>query len=385
MNHQDIIGIKVDNIPPFFDPLFFSKQNKDKQKDKNKIIRLFDSSCKEYIKITQKIFKIPNANLFFHLYEKVEFIYTTEIDSDFITKISINNKDNKNNKNNENKYVLFTYLNCLEDEYSVFLTSLKKTLNPCLNHCSFFSILIRSYYYLLDTLHNLSLIEKPICLLSLSSSTIFFTKDNIPILFQLENAFSISFLNNVCPLFMDQIMYKITQLKNFSYQPIEVHLLYFLYKNKSPYLSISDLVEVINHYLLSMPFFSLFTEEEKEKYRESCVEAFKHLVSLDFLNIFFKILKESSFSWDNFALSMLYYTILEKINVVFPSEEFVFFREWTKLLLKNLNGNPLRREKVMNTRHSFDKLFQNYPNWLYIKQIDKGKMDLLRNKLTSTS
>lgn len=391
-NHKDmnnIIGIKVDNIPSFFDPLFFSKQekdkiNKDKDKDKNKkkIIRLFDSSCKEYLKISQKILKIPNAILFFHLYEKAEFIHTTEIDPDFITKISINNK---NNLDYENKYVLLTYPNCLEDEYSIFLTGLKKTFNPCINPCSFFSILIQSYYHLLDALHKLSSIENPICLLSLSSSTILFTKDHIPILFQLDNAFSISFLNNVSPLFIDQIMYKITQLKNFSYQPIEIHLLYFLYQNKSPYLSISDLIEVINHYLLSMPFFSLFTEKEKEKYYESCIESFKHLVSLDFFTIFIKIVKESSFSWDNYALSMLYYTIVEKINNVFPSEEFVFFREWSKLLLKNLNENPLWREKVMNTRYSFDKLFEQFPHWLYIKEIDKGKMELLLSKLTSAS
>jgi hypothetical protein len=275
----------------------------------------------------------------------------------------------------ENKYILFTYSDST-DKYIPFLKYLRQKFDSCF----FFSNLIQSYSHLLNAIQPISCIENNICLLSLSSNNIFYGKENIPIIFSIENAFSVPSTST-----MEQIMNKISLLNNFSYQPIEIHLLYFLYKSNSKYLSITDLIEVINHYLLSMPFFSLFTEKEKEKYSEDCMNSLQHFVSYDFSFIFKKIVEEDSCTWNNFSLSMLYYIILVKINRCFPSNEFNFFKEWSKLLLENLNGNAKSRKKVENTRKTFDQLFIDYPHWIYIKKIDNEKMDLLWKEIIMNS
>lgn len=349
------IGINVNSLSS----LFFSKHLKylKQEKKKKKIIRTYDLSCKEYIRISQILSKIPNS---FYLYEKVEFIQPTEIQEDFIEK----RKDLL-----DNKYVLFTYT--LSENYISFQTFLKKLGSPSL----FFSTLMDTYSHLLNSLYRLSLMENKICLLSISSSNLFFRKDFNAPFFTLEEAFFLP--KTITPFFMEQTMNKIIKLKNFSFQPMEIHLLYFLYKNQSSFLSISDLIEVIHYYIISMPFFSFFTKEEKEKYKDSCMESMKNLVSLNFSSIFILIMKEYSFTWDNFALSMFFFYILEKINNVFPSQEFAFFKEWSTLLLKNIGADPGKRETVENTKKVFEKLFINYPHWLFIQEIDQEKISLL--------
>lgn len=360
-------GINV-NLIQSQQSFFFSKKEINffqERNTKKKTIRLFDTSCKDYINISQKLFKISES---FYLYEKVEFLEPTEIDSDFVIKHNFS-------KVKVNKYVLFTY-SFQEKDYFPFISLLKKLVKD-FSPTLFFSIFIQSYSHLLDSLHKVSCLENPICLLSISSSTILFNKEYIPIFFCLENSFSLT--SKINGLFIEKTMNKILNLNNFSLQPIEVHLLFYLYKTKSSHLSISDLVEVIHHYIKSMPFFSLFTKEEKEKYKEISMESLKSLVSLEFATIFTIIINKWSFSWDNYALSILYFHILEKINTVFLAKEFGFFKEWYSLLKKNVITN--NREKVEYSRKVFEKLLVDNPHWLSIANVDKEKMDLLINVL----
>jgi hypothetical protein len=94
---------------------------------------------------------------------------------------------------------------------------------------------------------------------------------------------------------------------------------------------------------------------------------------------------------------MLFIFILEKINSIFPfndshdspshdspshdspshdspSHDFVFFKEWFKILKRNLIKNSV---KVNFCKNEFKQLLINYPNWLYINDLEQSKMSLL--------
>jgi hypothetical protein len=358
--------------------LFFRKKDKEncikvnyKKEKKSKKICVYDDSCKYYIKITQQIHQIPNYKTYFYTYEKAEFLDLTKIEDSTFKKIALSNSSG-------NQYLLFTY-KYLSKYTLTFSQKIHQSLHQGL--CKpFLMLLLNSYKQLLKNVQQLLQSEKKLCFFQISSTNILFSQ---------EEQGGVSFLKNFHACFScKNSFFKVEHLlrifsentiDNFSYQPLEVHLIYFLWKNNINTLSFSHLEEISRNYIKSMSIFSLLNELERDTYIQTCIHSLKIYINKDLNTIVEKMVSEYSFSWDNFALSVLFFYIVENIcrTWYFPSETFL--QGWSKLLLKNIHGNPFKRETVDSTIEILEQLLEKNPSWLFVNTISSDKMqDLLR-------
>ena len=359
-------NIKIENLLEYH--LFFHKKDKKKIKlKKNQKIGVFDESCKHYIKMTQQIHQIIGHTQSFHTYEKAEFLDLTKIEDISFKKISFSS---------ENQYILFTYPYFSKNNLS-FSQKIHQSLQQGL--CKpFLLLLFQSYQQLLKHQQELLKTEKKLCFFQLSSTNIFFSQEeDYPFLKNFHACFS-----RQTPFFKVEHILRIfseNKIDNFSYQPLEIHIIYFLWKNNINTLSYSHLEEISKNYIKSMSIFNLFNELERDKYSETCIFLFKTFINKDLKTIIEKMVADYSFSWDNFSLSILFFYIVENIcrTWYFPCETFL--QEWSRLLLKNIHPNPFKRETVENTIGKLELLFEKKPCWLFVNTISCENMqDLLR-------
>jgi hypothetical protein len=364
---MDNTNIVVDNL--IGNHLFFRKKEnlKSFKQKKTKKIRIYDDFSKYYIKMIQQIHQIPEYSTFFHTYEKAEFLEFTKIeDSSSFKKISLSP---------ENQYILFTY-KFLSKKTIPFYQHIYQSIQQGL--CKpFLLLLLNSYQQLLKNQQQLLKTEKKLCFFNISSTNILFSEEEErgPFLKNFHACFSCK-----KPFFKVEHLIRIFSeniLENFSYQPFEIHLIYFLWKNNINTLSFSHLEEICRNYIKSISVFSLLNELERDNYSETCIHLFKNYINKDLTTIIEKIVLEYSFSWDNFALSILFFYIIKNICCTwyFPSETFL--QGWSRLLLNNIHGNPLKRETVDSTIEIMEQLLEKNPSWLFVNTISQDKMNNL--------
>ena len=327
--------------------------------------------------MTQQIHQIEDHSTSFYTYEKAEFLDLTKIENASFKKIALSSSSSSSTS--DNQYVLFTY-----KYISKYTLTFSQHIYQSLQHglCKpFLMLLLNSYQQLLKNQQQLLKSEKKLCFFQISSTNILFSQE--------EKCKGELFLKNfhACfscekPFFKVEHLLRIfseNTIDNFSYQPLEVHLIYFLWKNNINILSFSYLEEISRNYIKSMSIFSLLNELERDKYCETCIHSLKTFINKDLNTIVEKMVLEYSFSWDNFALSVLFFYIIENIcrTWYFPNETFL--QGWSKLLLKNIHGNPFKRETVDSTIEILEQLLEKNPSWLFVNTISSEKMqDLLR-------
>jgi len=341
---MNTVSIHVDQIPFFL--CSNQKQIHSCEKNNNALQTsfcvIYDDSCKNVIRISQIIQKINKYQDYFWIPEKVENV---ELKTPHESK-----------PNQYNSHVLLTYPENQVEEisFSAFLLQNKST-----RHFLFY--LQDSYRILLQSLKKLE--DHHICYFGMESKKIVF-RQSMPILKDFHSSFHTHDANRT-----KKIMQIIELLNNFSYQPLEVHTLYYLVKNKSQTLSYSQIVEISAHYVKSMPIFSLFDELYRKKYEEKCVECLKKYVNQDQSYIVDEL--TSSFkSWDQYALTVLYLHLVGKaINQY--SLKNTFLNGWIKMLIKQLNPEPGERYDLENSMKKFEDLYETYPHWTFVKSINK--------------
>jgi hypothetical protein len=326
-------SIEVEQIPFFLSSEKKEKEKKNK-KEKKTSICLFDESCKNHLLISQKIQKIENYQDYYRILEKAE-------------KVGLGEKS-------LSSHVLLTYLIKDTDvSFSSFLLHQNKNPKEILFY------LQDSYQYLLKSikiLHNHS-----ICYFGVSSQTIIFDS-NIPRLNNFESSFLITNDNQI-----NKTMHQIRNLQNFSFQPLEVHVLYYFLNNELTTLSSTQIEDICSYYVNSVPIFSLFSESYREKYKEKCLKTLNKYVNQNQTFIVDELTKFCN-TWDNYALTILYLHLLETIIHRFSLEN-TFFNGWMKILKKYLDPDPEQRKSLEFIMKKWDSLYEEYPNWKFVKSI----------------
>ena len=344
-------SIEVEQIPFFLSSEKKEKKGKKKKKEKKTSICLFDESCKNHLLISQKIQKIENYQDYYRILEKAE-------------KVGLGEKT-------LSTHILLTYLTKDSDvSFSSFLLHQNKNQKEILFY------LQDSYQYLLKSIKILH--DHSICYFGLSSQTIIF-ESTIPRLNNFDSSFFTMNDNE-----RKKIMQKIQKIQNFSLQPLEVHVLYYflnlctnkgnLYQGlekceglKLTTLSSTQIEEISSHYVKSNPIFSLFSESYREKYKEKCLETLKKYINQNQTFIVEELTKFCN-TWDNYALTILYLHLLETIIHRFSLEN-TFFNGWMKMLKKQLDPDPEQRESLEFIIKKWDTLYEEYPNWKFVKSI----------------
>jgi hypothetical protein len=326
-----------------------------------------DKNKKKYkTKITNYSFYSINEATISDIIKKMDYYsnnYAVVNDYDYVNISQLSEKYiDKLNLTNNQKYLIFKYKN---ENYVPFNDFLFNLPNPKL----FIFHVIESFSYILKNLVELN--NNNICFLNLSPQNIVFNLDcgEKPILRNFQLSLYISNLNQ------SYITNIINKLEDYTYKPLEVHVLFYLIKNDFNTMSYSLVEEISEMFIKKLSILNFFSEKYKESYKNSCISILKKYINKPKNEIIEDILDNND-KWDGFSLSVLYLHIFHNISRVFSLKQ-TFINKIIIELSKNIHPDPVMRSSLENMLEKFNKLFNTENDWSYINNLSCDMMPTL--------
>ena len=326
------------------------KQTETTNKYKSSIC-LYDFFCLNNIKICEKIKEKYNLSNKYHVINNYSSITISEISE----------KIHHYNTNNNNKYVLLEYNNIEQIDFNDFIFNLP---NPKL----FIFHVLDSYSFLLNSLFDLQQIG--ICFFNLSTKNIVFCENYKPMLRNFETSLLLEKCSDIN--YFTEIIEKI---EDYTYKPLEIHVVFYLIKNNETSLSFTDIDSICNNFVKNMSILSLFSQQYRENYYKLSMECLKKYINKPKIEIITEILKYSN-TWDNYELSILYLHIIGNTTRIFSLRDN-FISKLTSVLSKNINPDPVKRDTLLDSIEKLYKLYNEFTDWEYINSIPPEKMKKL--------
>jgi hypothetical protein len=324
---------------------------------RTKIINYCHFSINE-ANISHRIKRIPYYSNFFSVLDDYEELNISQLNENIIEKLK--NID-------EIKYYLFKYKDKNSLDFIDFLynsKSIKKLIFDIIN----------SFQHLLYGLHILN--EKNICFFDISPNNIIFLSDyrEKPVLSNFKLSLQLSRLDYT------YISHILGKLEDFTYQPLEIHILYYFVKHKMVTISYSFIEEFCDVFIKNQTILRLFSESYKQTYREQCIETMRNYINKPRKEIIDDILERND-KWDVYGISILYLQIFGCISRVF-SLKGTFISKITIELAKNLHPNSDKRASLEGTLNIFNKLLNEQDDWKFINKLDNNKINQLFDELS---
>lgn len=331
----------------------FSFQLKKKRETKkiyeNRIV-VYDFFSVNEANICDKIKEIPYYSNNYNILNDYDYIKLAEVNEKQMIELNILDISD-NNRDNINKYLLFKYYydNCIE--FNDFLYNLD---NPKI----LIHNLLESFSYLLVSLMKLN--ENNICFFNLSNENIVFIEDK-PFLRNFKYSLQISKLNEsyICRI--------IELMDNYTYKPLEIHVLYYIIKNNLETLNDTIIYQISDNYTENLSVLSLFSQNYIDSFKKECILFLKKYVNMSKTLIIANILEYND-KWDIYSLSVLYLHIFGNISRFF-SLKGTFISKLVVILCKNIHPEPSKRESLETTKEKFDSLFNDFSNWTFVNQM----------------
>jgi hypothetical protein len=350
-------NIEISNINKHF----FIRINNSLEKRKNitKIYPLNFISMNE-VEICEKISKIPYYENNFNIIIDYDFIKFGQLNEKMVESIQT--------FDNNEKLVLFQYKNEKCIEFNIFLLNLHTPK-------SFIFHVLESFSYLLNSLIILN--SKNICFFNLTDENIVFNLDcgEKPILQNFSKSIQLSKINEI---YISKI---INSIDNYTYKPLEVHILFYLIKNDLDTISLPFIEEISEHFVRNLDILRLFSQNYVETFKISCINSLKKYINKPKIDIIYNIIERTN-TWDNYSISILYLHIIGNICRVFSLKE-TFMNKWLDKLLKNIHPDPLKRETMTQTKQEFNSLYNEFTDWSYINTIPLEKLKTLLENLSN--
>ena len=329
-----------------------------REKRKRTRISLYDFFSINEIKVCKKILQIPYYINYFDTMCDFDFIKVVgelkgiNIDID-IDKIDFNTK-------NGEKYILCQYNDEKKVTLNEYLFNLK---NPKL----VISRIFESYSYLLSSLIKLNVVN--ICFFDLSAESIVFPVYMKPLLKNFQNSLLTDLLDEpyICKI--------ISKITNFTYKPLEVHVLFYLIINNEETLSYSLIDIICDNYVKNMDILSLFSQNYRDTYKKTSIEWLTKYINKPKSAIIADILSYTKY-WDNYSISVLYLHIIGNICKLFSLKDTIM-NKITTILIKNIHPNPLKRETLEETCKKYDKLFDETNDLSFMRDITQENIEKL--------
>lgn len=350
-------NIELSNMDNHFFPIIKNNDNNEiNKKYKTKIINHCFNSINE-ANISDIIKNIPYYSNNYLIVEDYDYINISQLNEKYIDKLKLTNNE---------KYLIFSYNNDKCVVFNDFLFSLT-TPKQIIFH------VIESFSYILKSLIKLN--DNNICFFNLSPKNIVFNLNcgEKPILSNFQFCLQIPKLNE------SYITNIINKLDDYTYKPLEVHLLFYLIKNDFNTVSYSFIEEICEVYVNNLSVLSFFSEKYKEAYKNSCIGILKSYINKPKNEIILDILNQNT-KWDVFSISVLYLHIFYNISNVFSLKDTLI----NKIILdlsKNIHPNPLKRSSLKNVLEYYDKLFNTENDWSYVNKLHGRLMSNLFNNL----
>jgi hypothetical protein len=358
--------INVDMIKHYF---FNETKNTNKSNNihnknhKNTKIKLYDMFIVNEVKISKKISTIP---YYYNNYEIVCDYRTIEVGNK--NDCVLENLDIVLNNENNDKYLLITYNSIktqLLVDFNTFLFHLK---TPKL----FIFHVFDTYSYLSDSLHKLSTIN--VCFFDLCPENIVLGENYKPLLKNFQN--SLLVINTLNDNYISLILRKI---KNYTYKPLEIHLLYYLIVNDEITISFSLIDVICDNYMEGLTFLYLFNDNYRENCRKMCRECLTQYINQSKSEIMNKIFTFYK-TWDSYSLSIMYIHIFSHMIHVFNLTDTVV-NAIVNNLLNNIHPEPTKRETLSTTSNMMKEIYVKHADWSFINTLPNDKLTELYNVL----
>ena len=298
-------NIEVKQINKHFSSKFIEEEN-DVKKHISKICKYDFFSINEAT-ICQIIGEIPYFENNFCILYDYDFIKVGQINKATLEKQDINLKTDE-------KYLLFQYKKSRFIYFNDYLFSLNTPKK-------FFFDVVESFQYLLKSLIKLN--DNNICFFDLSPENIAFNSDcgNKPILINFQNSLNLFKLNEsyICNI--------INKTIDYTYKPLEVHILFYLIHNNLNTISYTFIEEISEIYVKNLHILNMFSQNYKSEFKTLCVNSLKRYINKPKTEIIDDILERNS-TWDIYSISIIYLHIIGNISRVF-SLKGTFFNKLT--------------------------------------------------------
>lgn len=344
-------NINISTITKYF------SQNKEKNTSniRSKIVNHSYASINE-VNISAKIKQIPYYSNFFSILNDYEGLNIAELSENIIEKL----------KNIDNiKYYIFYYSDNNSIDFIDFLynsKSIKKLIFDMIN----------SFQHIFCGLNLLN--KNNLCYFNISPKNIVYLENfrEKPVL----NNFMLCLnLNNLNYNYFSNIIHI---LQDFTYQPLEIHILFYLVKHDISTISYSFIEEFSENFVNNLNILRLFSEDYKKSYKEQCIEIIRKYINWSKNDIIYNIIQKSN-KWDVYGISMLYLQVFGCISRIF-SLKGTFISKITLELSKNLHPDSDKRMSLKETLNIFNKLLNKQHDWKFIDKLDNSKLNDLFNE-----
>jgi hypothetical protein len=164
-------------------------------------------------------------------------------------------------------------------------------------------------------------------------------------------------------------------MDNYTYKPLEIHVLYYIIKNNLDTLNNEVIEEISNNYINNLSILSLFSQNYIESFKKECMIFLKKFVNVSKPLIIANILEYND-KWDIYSLSVLYLHIFGNISRFF-SLKGTFITKFVVVLCKNIHPEPLKRESLESNREIFGNLFNDSLDWSFVNKMSDNKINQL--------
>ncbi len=134
--------------------------------------------------------------------------------------------------------------------------------------------------------------------------------------------------------------------------PIELHLLSYLHSNQLTNLSLYNIEQVIDDVLNHHSILRTFGDSVVQSFRTEAQTYFKKYANRSYNTLLHEWF-EYAYTWDIYALNMLYLRILLGLQQTI-SENTPFIEKFMNFLVCNIHTNPSKRTQVQTIRMQFE-------------------------------
>jgi hypothetical protein len=346
--------INILNINKHF---FVNKEQLLNPSYRNKIVNYSIISVNE-AKICHKIKKLLYYSNYFSVLDDYEALNISQLNDDIVEKL-------KNGL--DAQYYLFKYNDRNAVEFIDFLynfTSIKKFIFDNIN----------AFQHLLYGLQFLN--DNNICFLNITPKNIIYLEHyrEKPVFCNFRYSLN---LNKLDYTYISSILNKI---EDFTYQPFEIHILYYFCKHDIITISYAFIEEFCQEFVENLNILGLFSENYRKKYKEQCIETMKKYINLPRNEILDDILERNE-KWDVYGVSILFLHIFGCISRVF-SLKGTFVSRITLELSRNLHPDSDKRMCLKETLNVFNKCLNEENDWKFVNNLDNNKLPQLFNELS---
>jgi hypothetical protein len=176
------------------------------------------------------------------------------------------------------------------------------------------------------------------------------------------------------------IMTIVENLENFTYQPIEIHLLFYIIKNNIEIFSEIYIEQICDVFIGNLCILDFFSSSYKDSYRAECRFLLeKHIGSSQ--KVIVKDVLERRNKIDIYCLSVIYLHVFACMMMCF-SLKGTAISKIVAAFSKNIHPDPDKRMCLTNFYGFYTEMIDKIDDWNFIKNIDNEKLNVLFVKLT---